>query len=82
MEDKFSIGFVIDLCEYLEGSFLDTSAFVIVVVLMDALPYLGIIGVLEEYLLHDGADDEAGGGVEVAVEEQYLIVCLLFNLLR
>jgi hypothetical protein len=82
LEDKFSIGFIINLGEYLEGSFLNTSAFVIVVVLMHTLPDLSIIPVLEEYLFHDGADDETGGGVEVAVEEQYLIVCLLFNLLR
>ena len=82
MEDEFSIGFIIDLGEYLKGSLLNTSALVIVVVLMDAFPYLSIIPILKEYLFHDVADYEASGGVEVAVEEQYLIVCLLFNLLR
>ncbi len=66
----------------MEGPFLDHPGFVVIVVFVDTLPYFGIVPISEEYFVDDVADDEAGGGVEVAVEEQYFIVCLLLNLLR
>jgi hypothetical protein len=82
LKDKFSIGFAIDFTQNLKGFLLDASALIAIVVILNAFPYLCIFIILQEHFLHDIANDQSRGRVEVAIEEQYFIMCLLFDLLR
>lgn len=73
---------MVDLSQNLKRLFLHIPALIGIVIFLHALPNLRVFRVLSKDFSHDAADDHTGGGIEVRIEKDDLIVRLFFDLLR